>query len=292
MSAPTTAAEARAGGHGYTPPGGVAHGLRAVNVMVKREMIRTLHEWGRPFSLFLQSLLWLFVVSSGFGALLPDLPDDVGLDTAMFPGVITMTVVIAAVYSASSVIADRDSGFLREMLVAPVSRASLALGKVVATALLATGQGAVVIALGGFVGVPYHPGLMLRLVLLTFVCALAVSAFAVMVAALSQNTQSYFGVSQLLVMPMVMLSGALFPVGVLPPWLARLALYNPVSYTVDPMRQAVFGHVSASESVHELFNPGMYWFGHRLDIATEVLLVAGAAGLFLALAVLRFRRID
>lgn len=273
------------------PPHGYAHGLRAINVMIKREMIRTLHEWGRPFSLFLQSLLWLFVVSAGFGALLPNLPDDVRLATAMFPGVITMTVVIAAMYSASSVIADRDSGFLREMLVAPVSRASLALGKILSTAILATAQGTVVICLGGFVGVPLHPVLTPQLVLLTFLCSLAISAFAVWVATLVQNTQSYFGVSQLLVMPAVMLSGALFPVGVLPDWLARLTLFNPISYTVDPMRQSIFDHVSAAPAVHELFNPGMYLFGHKLGVVEEVLLVTSATAFFLWLSVRRFRRL-
>ncbi len=289
MSAPTKVSDQEE--DRLLPPHGFAHGLRAVNVMIKREMIRTLHEWGRPFSLFLQSLLWLFVVSAGFGALLPELPGDVRLATAMFPGVITMTVVIAAIYSASSVIADRDSGFLREMLVAPVSRMSLALGKILSTAILATGQGTVVILLGGFVGVPPHPVLTPLLVLLTFCCALAVSSFAVWVATVVQNTQSYFGVSQLLVMPAVMLSGALFPVGVLPAWLERLTLFNPISYTVDPMRQSVFDHVSASPEVHELFNPGMYLFGHKLGVLAEVLLVVTATAFFVWLAVRRFRRL-
>lgn len=272
--------------------GGPVHAARTVMVMVRREMIRTLYEWGRPFSLFLQSLLWLFVVSGGFGSLLPDLPDGVGLDTAMFPGVVTMTIVIAVMYSASSVTADRDSGFLREMLVAPVSRAALAFGKILSTALLATAQAVFVIALAGFAGIPYHPLLMAQLVLLSFVCALAVAAFAVTVAAGSTNTQTYFGVSQLLVMPLVMLSGALFPVGVLPGWLARLALYNPIAYAVDPMRQAVFDRVSAAPEVHALFNPGIHWSGHRLDASAEVLLVLAAAAFFTWTAVLRFRRLS
>ncbi|SDH94343.1 ABC-2 type transport system permease protein [Sinosporangium album] len=275
----------------HVPLSGVRHNARAVKVVLQRECIRFTHDVGRAVSMLFQALLWLFVIGGGFGSLLPAVPGGVALETVVFPGVLAMTVIVTSMSSASSIVWDREFGFLREMLVAPISRTALVTGKVLAGALLSCAQGVVLLALAGLAGVPYAPLLLLELAALMFLAAFAVSAFGVMLAAGVKQLESYMGVSQLAIMPMVFLSGALFPVGNLPAWLGFLTLVNPLTYTVDPMRQAVFRYVDAPADVEALVNPGVAWFGWTVPVWAEALLVAGAGLAFLGLATARFRRI-
>lgn len=272
-------------------PSGFRHGLRTVSVVVRRESIRFVQEWGRALALFVQGLLWLFVISVGFGSLLPEVTGDVHLGAVLLPGVITMIIVSSSLHLTSSIVVDRQFGFLREMLVAPVSRTALALGNTVAAALLSGAQGLLILVLGGLVGVPYDPRMLVELTALVFLTSFTVSAFGVMIAAGVQSIQGYYGVTQLAVMPLILLSGALFPIGNLPGWLSKPMLFNPITYTVDPMRQAVLSRVATSPEVSQLFNPGIFWGDWPVPVAVEILLVLSAGLAFLGLAALRFRRI-
>jgi ABC-2 type transport system permease protein len=272
-------------------PVGVAHNLRAVRVVLRREMIRFTAESRRAASMILQALVWLFIMGNGLGALVPA-TDGVDMKTFLFPGVVAMGVILTSMSSAASVVWDREFGFLREMLVAPVRRSSLVFGKVLGGAVLATAQGVFVLALAGFVGVPYHPGLMLILLGEMFLAGFAMTAFGVAIAARSTSMESFFGVMQMAIMPLMFLSGALFPLGNLPTELRVLTLLNPLTYVVDPMRQAVFSFVDASPQARELFNPGVSWSGWQVPVAVELLLVAVSGLGLLALATARFRKLD
>ncbi|MFG3440063.1 ABC transporter permease [Nonomuraea sp. NPDC047897] len=271
---------------------GARRSLRVVKVVLQRDLIRFVHDVSRAVAMFLQAILWLFVVGGGFGGLMPADAGGIRLETAIFPGVVAMTVIVTSISSASSVVWDREFGFLREMLVAPVSRTSLVAGKVLSGTLLSAVQGAVLLVPAGLAGVPYHPLLMLELFALMTLAAFTLSAFGIMVATRVRGLESYLGVSQLAVMPLVFLSGALFPVGNLPGWLSALSLVNPLTYAVDPMRQAVFAYVDAPASVELMFNPGISWFGWTVPVALEIALVGGAGVLFAGLAVARFRKVD
>ncbi|WP_328807625.1 ABC transporter permease [Nonomuraea antri] len=251
-----------------------------MKVVVKRELIRFVNDGKRTTALLFQAVMWLFVVGAGFGALAPPAPGQVPLQTFMFPGILVMTVITTAMFSAASIVWDREFGFLREMLVAPVSRTALALGKIFGGALVATAQSVVVLSLAGFVGVPYHPLLMAELLGLAFLIAFTMTAFGVMVAARISSLESFLGISQMVIMPLTFLSGALFPIDGLHAVFRAAAWANPLTYAVEPVRQAVLDHLGTSA------------VGRQLPGAAAVALLAVLALIFTSFAVAQFRRAD
>ncbi|MDA0636569.1 ABC transporter permease [Nonomuraea sp. MCN248] len=274
------------------PARGTAHDLRAVKVVLHREMLRFLNDRTRMMSMLLQPVLWLFVMGTGLGSLVQASIPGVDFRTFMYPGMISMTVIMTGMFSAGSIVWDREFGFLREMLVAPVSRSAIVVGKCLGGAIVATGQGVVILAMAGLVGVPYSPALMLTLLAEMFLAAFTITAFGVMLAARMKNMQSFFGLMQMAIMPMLFLSGAMFPLANLPSWLHVLTVVNPMTYAVDPMRQAVFSHLDVPPEVNATLNPGVQWFGWQVPVPVELGLVAGLGLVLLAVGVAQFRRAD
>ncbi|MEW9529817.1 ABC transporter permease [Microbispora sp. NPDC049125] len=267
-----------------------AHDLRAIKVVLHRELLRFVNDRTRMVSMLIQPILWLFVMGTGLGTLVRGSIPGVDYRTFMYPGMISMTVIMTAMFSAGSIVWDREFGFLREMLVAPVSRASIVIGKCLGGAVVATAQGVIILAMAGLVGVPYSPGLIVTLLAEMFLAAFTITAFGVLLAARMKNMQSFFGVMQMAIMPMMFLSGAMFPLANLPSWLHVLTTVNPLTYAVDPMRQAVFGHIDIPAQANAMLNPGVSWFGNQLPIGLEIGLVAVIGAVLLGVAVIQFRR--
>ncbi|MFI6292509.1 ABC transporter permease [Nonomuraea sp. NPDC050790] len=274
------------------PARSAGHDLRAIKVVLHREMLRFLSDRTRMLSMFFQPVLWLFVMGTGLGSLVQGSIPGVDYRTFMYPGMISMTVIMTGMFSAGSIVWDREFGFLREMLVAPVSRGAIVLGKCLGGAIVATGQGVVILAMAGLVGVPYSGTLMLTLLAEMFLAAFTITAFGVMLAARMKNMQTFFGLMQMAIMPMMFLSGAMFPLANLPSWLHILTVVNPMTYAVDPMRQAVFSHLSVPPQVNAMLNPGVQWFGWQVPVILEIGVVAGLGVVLLGVGVLQFRRAD
>ncbi len=269
------------------PPSVTAANARAVAVVWKRELIRFLRNRIRIVTSLVQPALFLFVLGGGLS---PAMASGGGPDyqTFVFPGILSMTILFTAVFSAISIVWDREFGFLREMLVAPVSRGSIVVGKCLGGATVATLQGMIVLLLAGFVGVPYSPVLLAELVGIMALTAFAMTSVGVLVAASIEQMESFQAIMQFLVMPMFFLSGALFPSSGLPSWLAALETVNPLSYAVDPMRRVIFSSIAAPGPAA----PGLAWGGWTVTTPVElgVLLVVGVA--CLALAMVRFERVE
>src|SRR5437660_6233467 len=134
---------------------GFRHDLRAVRVVWQREMIRFTRDRLRIVTALIQPVLFLFVLGTGLSTITQGSSTSVNLRTFMYPGALSMAVLFTAMFSAASIVWDREFGFLREMLVAPVSRWSIVLGKCFGGATTATLQGVVILAMAGVVGVPY-----------------------------------------------------------------------------------------------------------------------------------------
>jgi len=186
---------------------------RAVKTVGRRDMIRFLGNRGQTTTWLVQPLLFLFVLGAGLESLSSGSTGGVDLKTLIFPGVICVAVLFTGMISAASLVWDRELGFLQEMLVAPVSRTSIILGKCLGGATIAASQGVIVLALAGLVDVPYDPGLLLGALGLTLLVALTVTAFGMLVAVTIRQAQTFTWVMQLVVFPTVFLSGALYPVG-------------------------------------------------------------------------------
>src|SRR5207244_3260279 len=159
-----------------------------------------------------------------------------------------MAVMFTAMFSAASIVWDREFGFLREMMVAPVRRSSIVLGKCFGGATVACFQGLIVISIAGLVNVPYKPGLLLEIFGLQMLLAFAITAFGMTAAARINQMQSFMAVMQMAIMPMFFLSGSLFSVARLPTWLEILNRIDPLTYAVDPMRRAIFSHMHVSHA--------------------------------------------
>jgi ABC-2 type transport system permease protein len=269
----------------------LGHDLRAIKIVLHRELLRFFYDRTRMISQLVQPVLYLLVLGTGLGSLVSG-GGGVDLKTFIFPGVIAMSVMFTAMFSAASIVWDREFGFLREMLVAPVSRTSIVVGKVLGGAVVATAQGVVIVALAGLAGVPYDPVMIVLLVLLMFAGAFTITAFGVVLAARIKKMQSFFGIMQMAMMPMMFLSGALFPLSGLPGWLSFLTRINPLTYAVDPLRHVVFTHITASAQLKARFNPGVTWFGWHVPVLLEVLLVVVLGVGLLAAAIAQFRRTD
>jgi ABC-2 type transport system permease protein len=266
--------------------------LRAIKIVWQRELIRFSRDRMRIVTALFQPLLFLFVLGSGLSRLASAGTHGVDLRTFVYPGVLAMAVMFTAIFSAASIVWDREFGFLREMLVAPVRRGSIVLGKCFGGATVAAFQGLIVIAMAGLVHVPYAPVMLLEVLALQVLLAFALTAFGVMAAARITQMQSFMALTQMLVMPMFFISGALFPVAALPAWLTVLNRIDPLTYAVDPMRQAVFAHLDITPAARQALDPGVTWFGWRVPGLLEAGMVALLGAVMLGIAIWEFGRAE
>jgi ABC-2 type transport system permease protein len=266
--------------------------LRAIKIVWQRELIRFSRDRMRIVTALLQPLLFLFVLGTGLSRLAAAGTHGVDLRTFVYPGVLAMAVMFTAIFSAASIVWDREFGFLREMLVAPVRRSSIVLGKCLGGATVAAFQGVIVIAMAGLVDVPYAPVMLLEIFALQVLLAFAITAFGVMAAARINQMQSFMALTQMLIMPMFFISGALFPVSQLPAWLAVLNRVDPLTYAVDPMRRVVFSELDITPAARAALDPGVTWFGWHVPGLLEAAMVALLGAGMLAVAILEFGRAE
>jgi ABC-2 type transport system permease protein len=287
MSAGTSAVAAVA-----VPPRTIALDLRAIKIVVQRDLIRTLQDRTRFVSALIQPLLFLFVLGAGLASLTSASTGGVDLKTFMFPGILATSTLFTAMFSAMSMVWDREFGFLREMLVAPIRRSSIIVGKALGGATVATVQGLIVLALAPVVHVSLTPGLTATLTGEVFLLSFTLTAVGLAVVARIRQVQTVMGVMQMLVLPMSFLSGALYPLSGLPTWLGIAVRLNPLTYAVHPVRTAVFGHLDVSDTVRARLNPPIMWGDWIVPTWLQLVLV-GAIGVgLLGFAVRQFQSVE
>jgi ABC-2 type transport system permease protein len=274
--------------------GTLADDMRAVRMVWRRELIRFFRNRVRILTSLAQPLVFLFVLGSGLSPVVRTggVPGAKGFDfrTFMFPGVVAMTVLFTAIFSAVSIVWDREFGFLREMLVAPVRRGALVAGKCLGGASVATLQGVIMLLLAPLVHVPFSPVLLVTLIVEMAIAAFVLTAFGILLASRMQQVESFQVVMQFFVLPMFFLSGAVFPLTNLPKWISVLAKVDPLSYAVDPMRRAVFGAKHLPATLQHRFNPGMTWSGWRVPTLVELAVVVVIGAVMLGVAVYQFSK--
>ncbi|HVN51173.1 MAG TPA: ABC transporter permease, partial [Acidimicrobiales bacterium] len=251
---------------------GLAADLRTVHMVWERELIRFARNRTRMLTGLVQPILFLFVLGWG---MTPLVGSTAGFDFKkfVFPGIVAMTVVSTAMFSAISIVWDREFGFLREMLVAPVPRSALVTGKTAGGATVATAQGTIMLALAPLIGVRLTPLTVVQVILLELLMAVALTGFGVFVASRIQRIEGFQVVMQLVLLPMLFLSGALFPLNGLPGWLTVLTRINPLTYAVAPLRQVVFSVQDIPPAAAARFSAQVTLFGHTLSIWAEIAIV-------------------
>jgi ABC-2 type transport system permease protein len=265
--------------------------LRAVSIVWRRELIRFRRDRLRAVTSLIQPLLFLLVLGTGLSSLAShSMPAGVNFKTFIYPGVLAMSVMFTAIFSAASIVWDREFGFLREMLVAPVSRSAIVVGKILGGATIATIQGIIMLALAGLADVPYNPVLLLTLAAELFLLAFTLTAFGVMMAARITQFQAFMALTQMLVMPLFFLSGALYPLHGLPTWLSILTRLDPLTYVVGPMRHAVFTHLGLPPYVLQALSPGITWAGWVVPIGLSLGIVAVMGLVMMGVAIATFSK--
>ncbi len=288
--APAAPAQVRLAG------GRVQDDLRAMAMVWRRELIRFSRNRLRIVTALVQPILFLFVLGTGMASMIsraaPGAAAGSDFKTFMFPGVVAMTVLFTSIFSAVSVVWDREFGFLREMLVAPVRRSALIFGKCLGGATVATIQALIMLALAGLVHVPYAPTLLVVLVGEMALAAFVLTALGMALAARMSQVESFQVVMQFVVLPVFFLSGALFPLTGLPGWLAALTRIDPLTYVVDPMRHAVFDYLVVSPRISSAFDAGLTWGAWKVPIGLQLGLFAAFGAVMLTIAIATFSRTD
>jgi ABC-2 type transport system permease protein len=275
------------------PERSLRHDLRAVSIVWRRELIRFRVDRLRAITALVQPVLFLFVLGTGLSRLASaGLPAGVDFRTFIYPGVLAMSVLFTAIFSASSIVWDREFGFLAEMMVAPVRRWAIVVGKCLGGATVATFQGIIFLILAGVAHVPYSPTLLLTLVGELLLLSFTLTAFGVMMAARIKKIQAFMALTQMVVLPLFFLSGALYPLNGLPAWLTVLTRIDPLTYVVAPMRHAVFEHLSVSPLAAAALSPGITWDGWLVPVGLSIAMVAVMGVAMLAIAIAEFRKTE
>jgi ABC-2 type transport system permease protein len=275
------------------PQRGLRHDLRAAGIVWRRELIRFRTDRLRAVTSLIQPILFLFVLGNGLGALAGrNLPAGISFMTFIYPGVLAMSVLFTAIFSAASIVWDREFGFLREILVAPVSRAAIVIGKCLGGATIATFQGIIFLILAGFAHVPYNPILIVTLIGELLLLSFTLTAFGVMMAARIKQFQAFMALTQMLVMPLFFLSGALYPLNGLPAWLGVLTRIDPLTYIVGPMRHAVFSHLTMPAVFEQHLAPAITWVGWAVPLGLSLGMVAVMGLGMMAIAIAEFSKTE
>lgn len=254
--------------------------FRSIWVIAYRELVRFVQDRPRMFSSFSMPIIFLLIFGAGFGRLIGQMMPGVDYIQFMYPGILAMTVLMTSIMSGISIVWDREFGFLKEVLVSPLSRSGVLIGKAVGAATIAIIQGAIMLVLAPIVNVPINPGTVLALLPLLLILSLSLSGLGLLIGARMRSQQGFQIVMQLVIFPMMFLSGIFFPVSGVATWLAVLSKLNPVTYGIDAIRQVFLGTEVAGVTV----------FGHTMGIVDSAIVVAMVGAVLLTTAIWVFNR--
>ena len=207
-----------------------------------REIVRFYRQRTRIIGVIASPLVFWLVIGSGFGTSFRS-GDSAGQQHYLdyfYPGALIMIVLFTSIFTMMSVIEDRKEGFLLSVLVAPVPRSAIVLGKVLGGTTLATIQGLIFLALGPFLGIHLSLAQLLLVVLTVFLVSFALTALGFAIAWPMDSTQAFHAIINLFLIPLWLLSGALFPLAGASGWIRVLMRVNPLTYGVDALRSLLY----------------------------------------------------
>lgn len=213
---------------------------RCVYTLAKREWVRFVRQRNRVFGALAQPVLFWLIFGAGLNASFrPAGMDDQSYVAYFFPGIVVLILLFTAIFSTISIIEDRNEGFLQSVLVAPIARPVMVLGKLVGTTGLAVVQASLLFALAPLAGVPIGIGDALAALPLLVLIAFGLSGLGFCIAWRMDSTQGFHAVMTAFLMPMWFLSGAFFPANGLPLSIGALVAVNPLTYGVAALRHTL-----------------------------------------------------
>jgi ABC-2 type transport system permease protein len=276
------------------PVNPVVASLRGLYIIWYRDLIRYTRDRMRLLASLAQPILYLVVFGTGLSASLRVVGGPIAGVGAhfnykqfLFGGVMGMAVLFTSIFSAMSIVWDKEFGFLKEILVAPIKRWTVAVGKTLGGATQAMIQGLILLVLAPIAGVKLKPLMVLELIPLVFVLAFGLTAMGVALSSRMRTLQSFQAVMNFLMLPLFFLSGALFPLNGLPGWMTFLTRIDPVSYGVDPLRRVVLHSSGIPPALADTL--AIKIGGNTLPIVAEAAIVFAFGLVMLAIAIRNFR---
>jgi len=215
--------------------------IKAIYTIWLREMTKFSRERVSIASSLVTPVLWLFVFGGGMGINVRMGTMGNGYSVFIFPGIIGMTLLMTSIRSGISIIWDRDFGFLKEIMVAPISRISIVLGKALGGATTAIIEGVFILLLAFIVGIHLSIIQIILVIPVMFLISLGYNGFGLAFASSIQSSEGFQGIMGFIIMPTFFLSGALWPLTNAPGWLKTISYCNPLTYGVDVMRHIILG---------------------------------------------------
>jgi ABC-2 type transport system permease protein len=225
--------------------------IRALYTLWLREIKRFIRDRARVVISFIQPLLWLVVFAAGFGARL--IIPGIDYQQYLFPGIIGQTLLFTAMFMGISVIWDKEFGFMKEVLVSPVSRFTIFIGKMLGDSTAALLQGVIVFAFGFLLGIPFDPATLIVALPIMMLITIGLVSVGLILASFMGSLENFGAIQTFINLPLFFLSGALFPItgAGTPEWLQIAARFNPLTYGVDALRTVILG--SAWTPLHPLY---------------------------------------
>lgn len=220
--------------------------LNSIYILWLRDMKRFIRSRIRLISNIVRPLLWLGIIGVGLGRGLTRTGfagfSGYNFFSFLAPGIIAMAMLFSGMFSGITVLWDKRFGFMKEILVSPVSRLSLMFGKILGGGTLAIMQGLIILVFAGFLGMPISGigGVLMAIIMMLLISFFFV-ALGLVFASQMEDPESFPGVVNFILMPMFLLSGAMFPVNSAPGVFRILALVNPLTYGVDGLRISILG---------------------------------------------------
>jgi ABC-2 type transport system permease protein len=255
--------------------------IQTIFTIWQREIIRYFRDKTRIASTLFQPLMFLFIFGTGLSKTLTQGNFGMNFMQFMYPGIIAMSVMGVAFFSTISTVWDREFGFLKEILVAPISRTAIVFGKTFGAATIASFQAFILLILAPFIGITIHFAVIVPLFVFMLLVAFAVSGLGLFIASLMKTMESFGLLMQVLVFPMFFLSGAFFPLTTVPVWMRILSNINPLTYGVDAVRQIILGN-QVTPAILRNFSL------HTLPI--DALFLLGFSAMMVSLAALAFNK--
>lgn len=265
--------------------------FRGIWVIAYRELLRFVRERTRIASSLLMPIIFMVVFSEGLKRQIGSLASGVDFVKFMYPGIVAMSVSINAIFSGLSVVWDREIGFLKEVLVSPLTRAGVVLGKALGAAIIALFQSLVMLALAPAFGVPVTLEIVAKLIPIVFILSLSLAGFGLVMGSRMRSQQSFQLLVQMVVFPLTFLAGVFFPVNNVPRWMEIISKINPLSYGVDAIRRIFLADDLSGKLVvsgHPIV--GVTVFGHTTTTLEDLALVGALGAALLAGAIFSFNR--
>lgn len=216
--------------------------MRVALSLAKREFTRFIRQPQRVIGTVAQPLLfWLFLGAGLGGSFRPPGMEEVTYLEYFYPGVMVMMMLFASIFSSITIIEDRDAGFLQGVLVAPVSRLAIVLGKVLGGVSIAMVQVVIFTIAAPFLGLSLSAGGLAMLLMAFLLTGIGFAALGFLLAWGMRSTSGFHAVMMVFLMPLWLLSGALFPVAGVPGWLHWVMMVNPVHHALNIIRAPFYG---------------------------------------------------